>query len=67
MEENKEEIIKKLSDLLKITRAGSDIDTMNLSEDKESVAIVFSTGYTRKVNIAMDSGISIIRDVARAL
>lgn len=67
MEENKKDIVKKLETVLKATRAGSDIEGLELSEDAETIAILFNTGYKRNVNIAMDSGISIIRDVARAL
>lgn len=53
--------------LLKATRAGSDIDSMKLSEDGETVTIMFCNGFIKNVNVACDSGIAIIQDVVRTL
>ncbi len=65
--ENKQEIIGRLSILLKATRAGWDLDRLKLSEDQEEVLIIFRSGCEKKVNIACDSGIAIIQDVIRSL
>lgn len=61
--ENKEEIIKYLTLLLSVTRAGSDVADLILNERQDKVTILFKQGGRREVNIAGDSGIAIIRDV----
>ncbi len=65
--ENKKEIIFRLQLLLKITSAGEDIEDMGVSDDAETVHIRFKNGYKRDINIACDSGVSIIQDVVKAL
>lgn len=65
--EDKKDIVSRLSILLKATRAGSGIDKLQLSEDEETVQILFKNGFNRNVNIACDSGIAIIEDVIKAL
>lgn len=67
MEENKKDIVSRLSILLKATRAGEDIHKMDLSEDESEVKIIFCTGYERTVNVECDSGIALIKDVIQAL
>lgn len=67
MEENKKDIVSRLSVLLKATRAGEDIDQLELSEDESEVRIIFITGYERTVNVECDSGMALIRDVIRNL
>lgn len=65
--ENKKDIIFRLKLLLKITSAGEDIEDMELSDDEKTGHIRFNTGYKRDVNIACDSGASIIQDVVKVL
>ena len=65
--EDKKEIVMLLKHLLRATRAGEDIEQMELSDNGEKVRITFSNQYIKDVNIAMDSGIAIIMDVAKAL
>lgn len=67
MKENKKDIVSRLSLLLKATMAGNDIDKLLLSDDEETVHIQFNNGYIKNVNIACDSGKSIIQDVIDAL
>lgn len=67
MGENKQEIIGRLSILLKATRAGWDLDRLKLSEDQKEVMVIFRSGCEKKINIACDSGIAIIQDVIRSL
>lgn len=67
MEENKKEIVGRLSILLKATRAGWDLDRLKLSEDQKEVLIIFRTGYEKRVNIECDSGIALIQDVIQSL
>ena len=65
--ENKEEIIMRLKLLLKATRAGNSIADLILNEGQDTVIILFRHGAVREVNIAVDSGIAIIKDVIKAL
>ena len=65
--ENKEEIVMKLKILLKSIRAGSDIADLILHQNQEAITILFRNGWTRKVDIAADSGYAIILDVMKAL
>lgn len=65
--EDKREIVMLLKHALQATRAGEDIEQMELSGDEETVQITFSNKCVKDVNIACDSGIAIIRDVAKAL
>ncbi|MCM1192687.1 MAG: hypothetical protein NC389_09685 [Acetatifactor muris] len=67
MRENKQDIVAKLSQLLKSTRAGEDIDKLELATDESTVRITFLHGYERTVNVECDSGIAIIEDVIRHL
>lgn len=65
--ENKEEIVVRLKLLLAATRAGEDIDKMELTEDQNFVVIQWEDGCTQRVNIAADSGVAIISDVIKAI
>lgn len=65
--ENKKEIVARLKVLLMATRAGSDIKKLVLSEDENFVTIIWKGGGEKKVCVAADSGIALIRDVTEAL
>lgn len=65
--EDKTDIVDKLSDLLKVTRIGSDIDKLVLSEDKHIVTIKYRHDAKKYVNIECDSGYAIIRDILAVL
>ncbi|MDE6853113.1 MAG: hypothetical protein K2J67_11635 [Lachnospiraceae bacterium] len=65
--EDKQEIVTYLKWLLKATRAGSGIEKLVLSEDQKTVAIMFSSGGSRDVNVDCDSGIELVKDVIRVL
>lgn len=56
-----------LKHLLQATRAGKEIEQMELGGDGETICITFRNQCVRDVNIACDSGIAIIMDVAKAL
>lgn len=65
--EDKAEIVDRLQNLLKATRAGSDIDRLVLGGDRKAVTIRRRDGSERCVNIEADSGYAIIKDVMNAL
>lgn len=58
----KQELIDSLSETLKLTREG--VHHLEL-KDKDTVIIHYNCGHQKPVNIALDSGIAIIRDVCR--
>ena len=57
--------ITNLADLLRQTREG--VVDLALSEDGETVTILFEGGGTRRVNIACDSYLAIVKDVVKAI
>ena len=61
---SKEELVKSLEFTLKLTR--EKIDSLELIYD-ETVVIHYESGYGQKVNIACNSAMEIIRDVAKAI
>ncbi|MCM1193938.1 MAG: hypothetical protein NC123_18945 [Butyrivibrio sp.] len=67
MQEDKKEIVTRLKLLLTATRAGADIDKMELTEEQHFIVIQWKNGCTQRVNIEADSGIAIIGDVLRAI
>lgn len=60
----KKELIASLEQTLKLTREGV-AGLELLGED--TVVIKYTGGYQREVNIAMNSGMAIIRDVAKRI
>lgn len=64
--ENKQDILDALCECLQLTRDQHDLESLTYHEDSEMVTIAWSEGGT-SVNVAMDSGIAMIRDVLRAL
>lgn len=70
MNEDKRLICELFADVLKLTRAGSDIDViqyMKTPDGIELASIWFMNGAEKTVNVTCDSGIAMIRDIARAL
>ena len=65
--EEKEDIVKRLKDLLIKTRAGGDLEDLILSADQETVTIRFKNGNQKNVCVAADSCLGIIIDVTNAL
>lgn len=61
---SKEELVKSLEATLKLTR--EEIESLEL-KDQDTVLIHFEGGGTKTVNIACNSGIAIIRDIAKAI
>lgn len=59
---SKQELIKSLEATVKLTR--EDVESLEL-KDLDTVIIHFKNGIKKPVNIACDSGMAIIRDVAR--
>lgn len=65
--ESKFAIAFELCSLLQCTHAGSDIDSIAISDDGETATVIYDNGGTKEVNIAADSGIAMIKDIIRAV
>lgn len=61
----KKEFIAKYAELLRMTR--EDIFDLYLYEYQDKVTINYKSGHSEDVNIACNSGMAIIRDVARRI
>lgn len=61
--ENKQKILDTLLIPLRETRALSDLYKLEYDSDREVVIATFENGYTKEANVAMDSGVAMIRDV----
>ena len=49
--------------VLKMTRALCDLEGLVYHGDTEEVHAVFGCGYTKKINVACDSGLAMIKDI----
>lgn len=63
MNENKQKIMDLLAEALKETRGASDLVSLDYDAKKERVTAIFAGGGKRLINVAMDSGTAMIRDV----
>ena len=69
LREDKQAILDALKVTLSLTRAGDDITALNYDKEREEVQVHFnnSSFAARRINVAADSGIAMIRDVMRGL
>lgn len=61
--EDKQEICKKLIPVLQMTRNLYDLVDLDFDPVTELVTATFSSGHTKRANVAIDSGTSMIRDI----
>lgn len=61
--EDKELFVENLGWLLSQTRTG--VVSAALDSETDIVTVTFDNGYTKRINVACDSYIAIIRDVAK--
>ena len=69
MENNftKHDICRELLPVLKMTRALCDLEDLEYQGDTEEVHAVFRGGYTKKINVACDSGLAMIKDIVNII
>lgn len=67
MEENKQLICDLLLCVLRQTRGASDLISLHYDPEREIVIGAFSSGGTRRCNVAADSGCAMIRDIMNQL
>lgn len=65
--EDKQLICDLLLPALQATRNLFDLVKLTYDKDREIVTAEFSNGYPKHVNVAMDSGTSMIRDIIRGI
>ncbi len=67
--ENKQAICKELCKVLQMTTYGSDIVALHYYsqwwEYPESVIVTYNSGYSKEINVSMDSGYAMIKDIMR--
>lgn len=70
MKENKQSICDLLLVTLQATRNASDLVSLEYFEDEkgnETVVATFESGGKRVINVSMDSGTAMIRDIMKGL
>lgn len=70
MKENKQLICDLLTETLKATRDQADVVSIKFRElgpDDQEVTVTYENGGFRSVNVSLDSGIAMIRDILRAI
>lgn len=67
MEEDKRAICLTLFNVLRLTREYHDLIELKYDNDKEAVVATFEGGYTRKINVACDSGVAMVKDILRGI
>lgn len=67
--ENKQEICNELCKVLQMTRDGTDIVRLIYCsqglEYPESVIVQYKNGYSKEINVHMDSGCEMVKDIMR--
>ena len=63
----KYDICRALLPVLKMTRALCDLEDLEYHVDTEEVHAVFKGGYTKKINVACDSGLAMIKDIVNII
>ena len=67
--EDKVKIARNFAEVLKMTEAYSELRglTYAKTDDDEFVLAEFQNGRTKKINVRLDSGIAMIKDIIRGL
>ena len=65
--EDKQKILDALLQTLRLTRSLYDLEELTYEPLTETVYCKFETGAARRVNVAMDSGTAMIKDVMSVL
>lgn len=65
MDEDMQRILDLLLAALQETRAAADLESLEYDRARQTVTATFEGGGTREINVAMDSGAAMIRDVMK--
>ena len=61
--ENKQKILDLLLPALKATNNLYDLEFLRYDEEREEVVATFLNGWSKRANVAMDSGTAMIKDI----
>lgn len=67
MPEDKQVICDYLLKALSFTNYGEEYESLTYNSADESVLILFKDGFSKKVNVACDSGIAMMKDILKAV
>ena len=70
MENKQQLILDALCSALQLTRDQADLESLEYKEigpDEQRVIAIYDGGGSREINVSLDSGIAMIRDVLRAI
>jgi hypothetical protein len=65
--EDKQKILDALLQTLRLTRSLYDLEELTYEPSSETVFAKYESGYGRRINVAMDSGTAMIKDVMSVL
>lgn len=65
--EDKRAICKALLPVLQMTRNLNDLVSLEYDTLREIVVATFDSGYTKRANVAMDSGTAMIKDILKQI
>ena len=65
--EDKQLICNLLCETLQATRNQYDLVALNYNNEKETVTVIWQSGGKKVVNVAMDSGTAMIRDIMKSI
>lgn len=63
MREDKQQICNALMEAFKLTRERDNIASLDYDINTEIVCVTYASGFKLMINVAMDSGMAMIRDV----
>ena len=67
MMEYKQQICNRLLKTLQLCRYTYDLEALEYNWEKDFVVARFKSGYTKTINVEMDSGIALIKDIVNHL
>ena len=63
MKENKQQICDALMEAFKLTRERDNIVSLEYDVNTEIVCVTYASGFKLLINVAMDSGMAMIKDI----
>lgn len=63
MKENKQQICDALMEVFKLTRERDNIVSLEYDVNTEIVCVHYASGFKLLINVAMDSGMAMIKDI----
>lgn len=64
---SKKQILEELLKVIHLTRAGENVQALELDSTEDYVTVLYKNGSTKRVCIECDSGIAMVRDVCKVI